>query len=254
MMRVATGVGVLDKVMNVLDCFDAPGVQLTPRDIAERLGISTPTAYRLMQSMREHDLLQQEGQTFRLGVGLATLGARAMEGLDIRHAALPALQELNAATGENAHLTIRQGHVRVLVEKVEAPRNVRPFALLGEPLPLGVGASGLVLLAWLPGDQALELRAASTKRLGIDDPRTDAEWNARAAKVREHGYAISQGERQEDVSAVAAPVRNAGGAVVACISYVAPTVRFQRESSDAVVHEVMAAAKRASKAIGGSAG
>lgn len=60
-------VGVLDKVMTVLDCFPDEGTRLAPRRVAEMTGMSTPTTYRLMRAMSEHRLLVADGRQYALG-------------------------------------------------------------------------------------------------------------------------------------------------------------------------------------------
>lgn len=60
-------VGVLDKVMGVLDCFPDDDARLAPRRVAEITGMSTPTTYRLMRAMSEHRLLVTDGRQYALG-------------------------------------------------------------------------------------------------------------------------------------------------------------------------------------------
>lgn len=245
-----SGVGVLDKAMAILACFEQGPVTRLPQDVSSELGLPLPTVYRLMQAMAEHGLLTAEGRQFRLGFRLASLGHRALEGLDIRAVARRHLAALGAATGESAHLSIRQGAVRVLVEMVASNRNVRPFALIGEPLPLGVGAAGLVLLAWMPIEEATGLMQQSLALLGLHPEHTPERLAPRLATVRAQGFAVSLGERQAEVTALAAPVWDATGAVVAAISLVVPTVRMEEARISETTRLVVSAAAEISKELG----
>jgi DNA-binding IclR family transcriptional regulator len=241
-----TGVGVLDKVMAVLAAFEADKALQTPKDIAEALDLPVPTAYRLMQAMAHHKLLEPEGRAFRLGVRLATLGLRATRELDIVKLALPHLRELADQTGENSHLNVRRDIVRVVVAFVAGSRNVRPFSAVGEVLPLGIGASGQVLLAWLDPAEAARIAAESLARFHIE--RSIDDLADRLRLVREVGVAISRGDRHPDVAAIAAPVRNADGEVIGSLSSVAPRSRYgQSQIRDATSLVLEAAAKVSTK-------
>ncbi|WP_431281160.1 IclR family transcriptional regulator [Humitalea sp. 24SJ18S-53] len=236
--------------MAILACFEHGPTTRLPQDVSAELGLPLPTVYRLMQAMSDHGLLALEGRQFRLGFRLASLGHRALEGLDIRAVARPHLAALGERTGETAHLSIRQGAVRVLIEQVSSNRNVRPFALIGEPLPLGVGAAGLVLLAWMPIEEAIGLMRQSLTVLGLRTEHTPERLAPRLELLRKQGFAVSRGERQADVTALAAPVWDATGAVVAVVSLVVPTVRMDPARVDETTRYVVQAAIAISKELG----
>src|ERR1700754_4602657 len=156
--------------VGILDAFDDGTVRLEPPQVAARIGISAPTAYRLMGAMAEHRLLGTEGRGYRLGTRLLQLGARVSEGVEVRAVALPHMKELRDAIDETVELQILTGHSRVPVEMVVGRRTVRTMGELGVPLPIHLGASSRVLLAWLDEQVALEL----ADRSAADQP--DPAW------------------------------------------------------------------------------
>ena len=75
MQKRKTGVGVLDKAMAILLAFSREETVLTPAEIATRRHLSLPTVYRLAHALSAHDLLEQDGQHFRLGMMPLRLGS-----------------------------------------------------------------------------------------------------------------------------------------------------------------------------------
>lgn len=247
MEKPQTSIGVLDKVMDILACFDKGTPAKAPREVAEILRMPLPTVYRFMQAMAEHGLLEKDGREFRLGLRLASLGSRATKDLDIRRIALPQLRELSRKTGEHTRLSVRRGPVRVVVESVAGANNRWPLNTVGETLPLGIGSSGLVMLAWLPSDDALSLTKESFAIFGIDR-KTDL-LVKRLRKVRAQGYSVSLGERHPDVNAVAAPIFNGEEELIAALSLTAPVSRCPAKKIKEYIPWVVAAAACVSSAF-----
>jgi DNA-binding IclR family transcriptional regulator len=244
-------VGVLDKVMAILHSFDDGVTRLEPRAVAAGAGMTTPTAYRLMKGMAEHGLLEQDASGYRLGVALLHLGARVADGLEVRHVALPHMEWLRDQTHENAELHLRHGSSRVPVEVVHSRLDLRPIGQVGVPLPLHIGASAKVLLAWLDPSESEALARTSHESHG-DAGKFDARWlEQQLAEVRYQGWALTDGEREVGVASVAAPVRDRLGAVVAALVVSAPSARLAGPpASDRAIGFVVEAAHRVSRGLG----
>lgn len=245
-----TAVGVLDKVMAILDAFEDGATRLDPAAVASRVGFSTPTTYRLMKAMSQHRLLDLEDRDYRLGSRLLELGSRARTGVHVRAVAIPHMRALRDALGETVELQIRTGHRRVPIEMAVGRRTVRTTGQIGVPLPIHMGASSRVLIAWLNEERAMELAAESA-----------AEWPGRAwdadtyrsrlRQVRDQGWEYSDGERDPETSAVSAPVHDAEGYVVAALVVSSTMTRLADDTHRAeVIHEL----RRTARAVSGELG
>lgn len=244
-------VGVLDKVVAILASFSDGASESDPPAVARRVGISAPTAYRLMKAMTEHGLLEQDAQGYRLGVTLLHLGARVADGLDVRHAARAHMEWLRDQTSENAELHVRHGHNRVPIDVVPSPLNLRPMGQVGVPLPVYGGASAKVLLAWLDSDERASLALASHLRDGGEHTFDSATFEQRLTVTREQGYAVSDGERESGVAAVAAPIRDRLGGVVAAMVLSAPSARLRKKAARTTgISATVEAAARVSRDLG----
>lgn len=245
-----TGVGVLDKSMAILEAFTPDERALSPQEIARRVQLPLPTVYRLVHAMAQHGLLDREGSAYQLGHALMYFGGRVADKIDLRRQARPFLAELNELCGENVHLAVRRDEIRVIVEVIASPKNVRPFAQVGDPLPLSVGASSMVLLAGLPDEEAVSLAALSAARFGLEEVFDRAELLREIAAARDDRSAVSVGTRNPDVSAIAAPVFGPDGSILAAISVVAPSVRLGAEKQQELLPAVVEAARKTSATLG----
>ena len=245
-------VGVLDRVMAILRSFPDGLTRADPRAVAAELGMTAPTAYRLMKGMAEHGLLEQDERGYRLGVTLLHLGARVAEGLEVRNVARPHLEWLRDRTHENAELHLRHGSSRVPVEVVPSRLNLRPMGEVGVPLPLHIGASAKVLLAWLEPDESEALARASHANHCDSGQEFDARGLAgQLAQVRERGWACTDGEREVGLASVAAPVRDRFGMVVAALVLAGPSSRLlQPAANDQALRLTTEAADRVSHGLG----
>ncbi len=228
-MESRTNVAVLDKAMAILYAYRPGEAALNPQTLATRTGLTLPTVYRLAQALAEHGLLDRDGSTYRLGVMLLQLGAQVTTHLDIRRLTLPHLRWLNEQTGENAELHVRRGCVRVPLEVVLSTQNLRPFVQVGEPMPLHVGASGKVLVAWMPKTETEGLRAASAERFATSAAPSPAALTRDLARIRKRGWGDSDGERSPGCAAVSAPVRDIHGDVVGAVVLSGPSSRLTKQ-------------------------
>lgn len=249
-----SSVGVLDKVMAVLDVFTDGTDRLEPPQVASRVGISAPTAYRLMGAMAEHRLLDTEGRAYRLGIRLLQLGDRVSEGVEARAVALPHMRELRDVTGETVELQVLTGHSRVPVEMVVGRRTVRTMGEIGVPLPIHLGASSRVLVAWLDDALALELAGRSAAD-HPDTPWDPESYRRRLGLVRQQGWEFSAGERDSETSAVSVPIQDRLGDVVAALVVSATVTRLADEAHrSTVIKRARAAATVISTELGYDAG
>ncbi len=245
-----TDVGVLDKVVLILHTFTQGSTVLSPQEIAAHTHLPLPTVYRLTQAMGEHGMLEKEGQHFRLGVTLMHLGALVAEGIDLRGQTLPHLRWLNEQTGENAELHVRHGETRIVLETVRSSHSLRPFAALGAPIPLHLGAAGKVLLAWLPPAERDALINVSVTRFTSTSP---FDWLAlikQLEQIQREGWATSDGERASGVAAIAAPVFDAQKKLVGAMALTAPSIRLSTKQRQLFIPLVCEAARHASSDLG----
>jgi DNA-binding IclR family transcriptional regulator len=213
-MNSISGVGVVDKAVGVLGALER-GPQSLPELVAAT-GLTRATTHRLAVALEAHGLARRdEDGRFTLGLRLIGLGHAAAEAVPGWLDARPALAWLQERTGESVQLFVRDGDVRVCVESLEAPHELRTIVPVGARLPLDRGSGGRVL------------------RNGPS-----------------HGWTESVEERQPGVASVSAPVVDPSGRVVAAVSVSGPIDRTTRAPGRRYGPTVAEAARRISHSLG----
>ena len=222
----------------------------TGPEIAEGIGVARSTGYRYMQSLVNAGFVEEAPGGFRLGPRIFELARLARAGTNLVELAVPAMRSLVEAVGETVLLTRRSGRFVVCLELVEAPRAVRLSYERGHVLPINAGAAAEVLLAWAsPDEVAGVLNAAPLERFTAKTLTDPAQLQARLARIRKDGVAISQGELDEQILGVAAPIHDARGGVVAAVSVAALASRVPRTALKSVKLAVKGAAAAISEQL-----
>ena len=218
MVNSLSGVGVLDKAVAVLVAVEAGPLPLA--ELVRATSLSRATAHRLAVALEAHGLLRRDDEgRFALGLRLIGLGHAAAEAIPGWLDARPALAWLQDQTGESVQLFVRDGDVRVCVESLEAPHELRTIVPVGARLPLDRGSGGRVL------------------RPGPGPGRAGTGWVESVA------------ERQPGVASVSAPVVDPSGRVVAAVSVSGPIDRLSRSPGRRHGPAVEEAAGRIARAL-----
>lgn len=213
-----TGVGTLDRALDVLDAVEAGARSFT--DVVHATGLTRPTAHRMIRALEAHGLLMHVGgHGYALGTRLLRLAESASRNLPLRDLAHPSLERLARTTGESAQLYVRDGYARLCVDSVESESELRTIVPIGASLPLTKGSAGKVFLAWAT-DADL---ASATAHLNPD--RRDR-LQRQVATTKRRGWADSIGEREEGVASVSGPVFDQHGSLTAAVSVSGPANRI----------------------------
>jgi len=225
-------VGAVQRAVDVLDALAEARTELGTNEIARRTGINVSSISRLLSTLVSAGLVQHVPSSgrYRLGVRILQLAGAARDSLDIRAVSRPYLEELTELTGETSTLSLPGEHDLLTVDFVQSPRSVRSVAEIGRNSVAHATAAGKVFLAWggtLPdGDLVVY-----TEQTIVDRSALAAE----IAKVAERGWAQAVGEREEDLNAIAAPVRDAAGRLRAVLGVQGPALRFRPRAMRAAV-------------------
>jgi DNA-binding IclR family transcriptional regulator len=221
--------------LDILLLFNEKKLVWTGAEIADRIGVARSTGYRYMQSLVNAGFVEETARGFRLGPRIFELARLARAGTTVSDIAMPAMRSLVTAVGETVLLTRRSGRFVVCLELVEAPHTVRLSYERGHVLPINAGAAAEVLLAWAPPDEvASVLNAAPLERFTAKTLTDPGQLQARLAQIRKDGVAISQGELDEQILGVAAPIHSARGDVIAAVSVAALASRVPRAALKSV--------------------
>jgi DNA-binding IclR family transcriptional regulator len=183
-------------------------------------------------------------------VGIVRLAGAASARLDVVQESRPVCRALAQQLGETVNLAILSGRDALYLDQAAGPAALSPHNWAGRHIPLHATSDGKVLLAYLP---EAELAACLTPPLAWFTERTvtaAAEFPALLAEVRSRGFATAVDELEAGLTAIAAPVRNAEGTVIASVSASGPSFRIPAVRIPALAAAVRQAADEVSGRLG----
>ena len=200
-------------------------------ELGRKLNLHKSTVSRLLATLESEGLLERAPGTekYRLGPEIVRLAGKVDQSGDIQEVARPYLVALAEVTRETANLAVLEGAEVNNVDQVSGPHLVRIGNWVGRRTPLHCVANGKVLLAFQPADVLERLTAGPLAGFTARTVTKPSALRDELATVRSQGYATALGEIEEGLHAIAAPIRDASGTVVAALSVSGPAYRVTSE-------------------------
>jgi DNA-binding IclR family transcriptional regulator len=231
------GVRSIQRALDILSLLTEDRPLIAVRDIVAATGLAKTTVIRIVQTLEQSGLLWATSSGYMAGPGLWRWAHLARRSWELPPETQRMMRELAARQRETVNVYVVRDIVRVCIAQQESPQPLRHVVQVGDELPLWGGASSKVLLR----NASAELleRIAKSSPDGPDRAGQLREWADTAAA---QGFAVSHGERDEGLSAVAVPIVGRSGTVVASLSLSGPTVRFTDDRVTDFVKDLQAAA------------
>jgi DNA-binding IclR family transcriptional regulator len=247
------GAQLISKACGLLKLFSRQQSEMSLTELAAQSGLHPTTAYRIAQALVLEGLLIQDSEKnkYRLGYGLIKLGDLARHNNDLTRVAAPHAEELARLWGETTLVdTMNRNFDLISVLAVPSTYRVSINPNYDQPIPAHCVAAGKVMLAELPSDRLAEFLARElihfTSKTITDPARLLEELDA----VRQRGYATNLEEHEYGFNAFAAPIRDAGGKVIAAVSVGGPASRLTEEKLPSVASSVVDTARFISSDLG----
>ena len=188
-------------------------------DLCERLDIERPTIHRILSSLvAEGFVVRDDNKRYLLGNQIYKLGLVAAGCTNLRDICETALTRVAAATGDTVFLAIRQGDDVLVIDRRIGTTPARAMPLdVGMPRPLGVGATGLAILATLPEAEVGEFIGKNMQRLREHGLRPER-LPQQVLKSRKNGYAYSRGYGPPRLSGIGIALQNRDRRCIGAIS------------------------------------
>ncbi|KUL20975.1 IclR family transcriptional regulator [Streptomyces regalis] len=221
----------VDRAISVLEILAQRG-EAGVSEVAGEIEVHKSTAFRLLGALEARGLVEQAGERgkYRLGFGIVRLAGAVTGRIDITQQGRPVCERLAEELGETVNIAVMQEHYAINLYQVRGPGAITAHNWVGQLTPLHATSSGKILLAHLPSKE----RAALLSSVGMKKvtPRTitaKTKLEKNLAEARERGYAFTLEELEVGLHAMAAPVRNRDGDVIAALSASGPGYRLTEE-------------------------
>jgi DNA-binding IclR family transcriptional regulator len=248
----AAPVGVISKVLRILEALQGSSAGLGLKAICDLTGIHKSTAHRFLKHLeREGYLVRTEAGAYLIGPRLSQMSTRGSQGATLQAVARPILWELWKSTQETVNLAVLDQGTVLYVDVIESPHEFRLSSRVGTRRSLHVTALGKALAAFLPAE--LQASALSTIKFQPATPKTImnlVQFRQELEKIRRQGYAVDDEEAVQGARCVSAPILNANREPIAAVSVSGPVTRVSPNQVAALAGAVSSAARAISMAMG----
>jgi IclR family KDG regulon transcriptional repressor len=228
---------VISKAIHILDTLVPLGMEkeLTVTEISRDLEMPIQSVHRILKALCRHGLVTQNvnNRKYKLGLSMMKYGFLMWDSLMLRDVSKPYMMELSQKTKETVYLAARENEEGVYIDSIDSPQILKISEPIGLRLPLFIGASNRVILAYLPENVQESLlikvdwnRIPSLKAMNYEDIKRDLE------KIRSQGFSVTSGEATEGTTGMAAPIFSYDNTVVGSLNVAGPTMRFTSENME----------------------
>lgn len=251
--EAAVGLGmaiqVLERATALLDALAAQPDPVTLKDLSKATGLHSSTAHRILNDLVIGRYVDRvDSGLYQLGMRLLELGSLVKGRLNVREAALEAMQALHKLTGQTVNLSVQQGDEIVYIDRAWSERSgMQVVRAIGGRAPLHLTSNGKLFLSAVDVRQ-VRAYAARTHLTGstVNSIIALEALERELSLVRQHGYARDNEELELGVRCIAAGIYDDTGKLVAGLSISAPSERLQ----DAWIPQLVATAGKISEALG----
>lgn len=240
----------VDRAVSILEILARTG-DVGVTELAKELGVHKSTAFRLVAALERRDLVEQNvGRgKYRLGPGILRLAGASSSRLDVVQECRVVCAALAKRTGETVNLAVLSAGAALYMHQAAGSSALHSHNWVGQRIPLHATSNGKVLLSALDLAE-LRRQLPSLPAYTARTITTLAALERELDDVREQGHAFAIDELEIGLSAVAAPVRDIHGEVLASMSISGPTFRLDPERLPELAEAVTAAANEVSRRLG----
>ena len=196
-------------------------------DASNHLNVSRSTAHRMMQTLALDGFVEQDPETksYRLGPALRELGLAAVPMPEVMRICRPQMERLVAQLRETVNLIVPEGDNVRFLDGVESTQSVRVSTRPGLLRPAHVTSAGKLFLAHRSQTEFSHYVEQGLHRYNDATLADGASLAAEIERVGELGYALNIGESDENIHAIAVPIRGGGNRAVAALAVSVPVSR-----------------------------
>lgn len=244
------------RAVGIIDLLKDKG-RLSYSQILRLMPLPKSTLFKILGTLETQEMIRRDPETgrYQLGVKLIEWGGEARSQLELRALARPFMQQLNERLDSTVHLAVIVHGEALPIESVE-PANwywnhFRYPVAIGIPAPLYCTGVGKAIMAFLDAREIDRLiREKGLQRFTGSTITTRAALLAELREIRRRGYAVSNGEHDELIRSVAAPIRSHEGRVIASLGVLGIVQRIAPGRVPEIAGQVVAAAGEISRLLG----
>ncbi len=234
------------KAIDLLEALAQDGARPTVIVLAEKLEISRNKAFRLLATLEEKGLVEQniETGTYSLGLQAFEMAQHILKSDNLIRLAHPIMVELARKLDEAVYITVMNNDEVLFLDMVDSFQQIKAVDLVGRRFPFFTNAAGKVIKSV----SSIDIFGRNSKKRGIPNPK---ELEVELDEIRRKGVAVDFNGLGDGICAVAVVVRDYAGKVVGALTLLAPSFRMlQGRLEDEVIPSMLEGAEQLSMKFG----
>ena len=195
---------------------------LTSTEISKLTSIPKTTTFNIIGSLIKESILEIDNpqlKTYKLGLSSYEIGIKYINNLDLYKTALPFLKELSLLTNQTAFLVKKEKEDIIYIAKVEPEISIRTTITLGTRIPSYSSSLGKAILSSYPKEKLIRYLQEITLTKKTENTIIDKEKLLESLiEDKKNGYSISNGENEENLFCIGAPIFDFSNKVIGAIS------------------------------------
>ncbi|SDF70879.1 IclR family transcriptional regulator [Sporomusa acidovorans] len=236
------------KTIVILNCFSFEKPRLRIKEISSMTGISQPTVHRLLNILKQFNLVEQHEELYLLGRGFLKYEGIVLKSMEIRRISLPYMEQLANLLKINVNLAILDDNEVVFIARAENLYCTHSYYHIGMKRPIHCTAVGKVLVCKSP--QIIhKLFEHGVHQYTMNTITDENVFLEEMNKIRLQGYAVDFQEWNNSINCVASPIINPAGEIVAAISISGSSNVYTVEKMENYIPHVVDYANRISSIL-----
>lgn len=234
------------EAIELLDALAQEDTNPTISVLASKVGLSRNKVFRLMSTLEEKGLVEQntETKTFHLGLQALEMAQHILKSDNLIRLAHPVMVNLAHKLNEAVYITVMSNDEVLFLDMVDSFQQVKAVDLVGRRFPFFTNAAGKVIKSV----SSIDIFGRASKRRGIPDPE---QLEKELDEIRRKGVAVDFNGLGEGICAVAVVIRDYAGKVVGALTMLAPSFRMLQERlEDEVIPSMREGAEQLSMKFG----
>lgn len=232
----------ISRAIHIMRAFTPERRHLTLAEIVRATGLDAGTTRRILVTLRDESIVRQDENTgtYCLALDVLQIAGAVPEGNSLRELTQSRLMRLARDTGATVFLSILRNDSAICLARYhgESAVQVRWWSVGGK-LPLNCGAGPKVLLAHMPDDERDSFLESNLTQLTAKSVIDAAHLKQELDEIRETGWAITHDDVAVGLSALAIPLTNAAGDVLAAVSVGGLTAQIAGEGSPRCLDDLL---------------
>ena len=218
------------RVLDILLSFNASALIRSAEDLAGEIGLPRSTIYRYISLLCDKGFLEKASPgMYQLGPECLRLGQVVAVRRELASIVHPYMEHIAQETGETVLLTRISGNQSVCIDRIEAQHSIRITFEIGHAQSLHAGASSKVLLAYLDAVRQDEILSQPLQPFTEQTVTSRDLLEQQLSSIRTNEYCVTESEVDQGAKAIAVPILDRKGRILAALSTAGPAFRFNDE-------------------------